>query len=333
MSAVFRKSMTLSNVSRQTYTAGAISNFFNVNTEPVAQFFTFGGGFGAVVQSTASFCTAVILMARIFKDDVVISVVGLAIMLSYLPLGKYFINVLATFRARILKSQDGRVQGMIELISSMRVIKFYAWEEKFLGKVIDHRAAEHKMLIKEGETSALNNTTSQLSAPLAIAVTLVIYAAKSGGAVDPAKVAAVIGVFNALRQSFQQLPMAMQTYQMMSSGLERISVYLAAKDAEPQDRTIKAGKPAISVQNCDMSWDANDPTPTLKAVSLDIPAGALVAVIGATGSGKSSLIAGIMGEMVSLNCLAKCVCRLKLILLYYYSLAPCCWVSGRLPAP
>ena len=53
---------------------------------------------------------------------------------------------------------------------------------------------------------------------------------------------------------------------------------------------------AISIENGDFMWDEKQGT-TVQNVNFKVPKGALVAVVGAVGSGKSSLLAAILGEI------------------------------------
>ena len=42
-------------------------------------------------------------------------------------------------------------------------------------------------------------------------------------------------------------------------------------------------------------------SPTLSDVNLDIPVGSLVAIVGSTGEGKTSLISAILGELPAIS--------------------------------
>jgi ABC-type cobalamin/Fe3+-siderophores transport system ATPase subunit len=60
------------------------------------------------------------------------------------------------------------------------------------------------------------------------------------------------------------------------------------------------GQPAVEVVNGSFAWQRGE-APLLRGVSLAVPRGALVVVVGAVGSGKSSLLAALLGEMVALD--------------------------------
>ena len=54
------------------------------------------------------------------------------------------------------------------------------------------------------------------------------------------------------------------------------------------------------MNSCTFSWGAEE-TPTLHNLSLKVKGGSLVAVVGAVGSGKSSLISAFLGEMYKMS--------------------------------
>lgn len=53
----------------------------------------------------------------------------------------------------------------------------------------------------------------------------------------------------------------------------------------------------IVIENGHFTWGDHDAEPFLKNLNLHIPRGSLVAVVGAVGSGKSSLLSALLGEM------------------------------------
>ncbi|UYV72644.1 hypothetical protein LAZ67_10000151 [Cordylochernes scorpioides] len=53
---------------------------------------------------------------------------------------------------------------------------------------------------------------------------------------------------------------------------------------------------AITFRDVSMTWSRDD-EPVLRDINLSVPQGSLVAVVGATGSGKSALLSAILGEL------------------------------------
>ncbi|XP_016097318.1 canalicular multispecific organic anion transporter 1-like [Sinocyclocheilus grahami] len=90
-----------------------------------------------------------------------------------------------------------------------------------------------------------------------------------------------ISLFNILRFPLAMLPQLISIMVQMLSSLPELGA-------------------AVSMTDGTYAWE-RDTEPVLKNVSLDIKPGRLVAVVGAVGSGKTSLISALLGELHSLK--------------------------------
>ncbi|CAG9096741.1 unnamed protein product [Plutella xylostella] len=68
-------------------------------------------------------------------------------------------------------------------------------------------------------------------------------------------------------------------------------------DDEIPSPTIDDTQPLVKFQNALFSWGIRNDNSQIEVDDLDIPPGKLIMVVGATGSGKSSLLSAILGEM------------------------------------
>ena len=57
------------------------------------------------------------------------------------------------------------------------------------------------------------------------------------------------------------------------------------------------GRIAVEVKNGVFSWDDENGEEILKNINLEVKKGELTAIVGTVGSGKSSLLGSILGEM------------------------------------
>lgn len=58
---------------------------------------------------------------------------------------------------------------------------------------------------------------------------------------------------------------------------------------------------AVIINNTSFSWDPNATEPTISNVNINIPKGKLSMIVGPVGSGKSSLVSALLGEMTTVD--------------------------------
>ncbi|UYV71578.1 ABCC2 [Cordylochernes scorpioides] len=112
-------------------------------------------------------------------------------------------------------------------------------------------------------------------------------------------------LLNMLRFSLLVIPDLISTIVQTRVSINRIYVFLNCEELQPEaighsplSERVGTGD-AITISRATFSW-GND-FPVLKKINLNVPNGSLVAVIGQVGSGKSSLLSAILGEMNKLT--------------------------------
>ncbi len=99
------------------------------------------------------------------------------------------------------------------------------------------------------------------------------------------------------RVPFNLLPMTINRAAQTYVSLQRINQFMNADELQPGTVTHdEAVKEHVLVEDATFSWD-DSAKPTLKNISLKVKPGELVAVVGAVGTGKSSLLSALLGEM------------------------------------
>lgn len=106
--------------------------------------------------------------------------------------------------------------------------------------------------------------------------------------------------FNLMRIPLTLFPMTLREAIKAYVSLQRITKFLNAEELDENnvDTSTKNGDNDIEIESATLSWDEQSlETPTLKGINCDITRGSLVAIVGTVGSGKSSILAAILGEM------------------------------------
>ncbi|KAL3564580.1 hypothetical protein D5086_033973, partial [Populus alba] len=81
-------------------------------------------------------------------------------------------------------------------------------------------------------------------------------------------------------------------------SLKRLEeLFLAEERIRLPNPLLDPWLPAVSIKNGYFSWDSKAERHTLSNINLDVPIGSLVAVVGSTGEGKTSLVSAMLGEL------------------------------------
>lgn len=91
-------------------------------------------------------------------------------------------------------------------------------------------------------------------------------------------------------------------------SITRLTTFLSAKELQPDaierehpQQPLKDGEDLVIVDKASFAWAATQAEPTLVNISVTVKKGELVGVVGRVGSGKSSLLSAILGEMTRLQ--------------------------------
>ncbi|RWS04145.1 canalicular multispecific organic anion transporter 2-like protein, partial [Dinothrombium tinctorium] len=119
----------------------------------------------------------------------------------------------------------------------------------------------------------------------------------SRNVLDPNKAFVSLSLFNILRVPLALLPMLITFGAMFIVSIRRINKYLQGDelDSTAISHDNDPSNP-ISVHNASFAWTKTD-EPFLRDIDLTVKRGKLVAVVGQVGSGKSSLLSALLGDM------------------------------------
>lgn len=183
-----------------------------------------------------------------------------------------------------------------ESLSGIRVIRAYCYEAQINEEFYKNNTLLNKIQIFSGRISSIMNPLTYLL----INAVLIIMIRSNAISVDNGLLTQgqVIALYNYLSQILVELIKFANLIITTSKGIaasKRISAILNIEDVDGDiDSELAPEDGSVVFDNVSLSYFGSG-APTLKNVTLNIPSGTKVGVIGGTGSGKSSLINLIPG--------------------------------------
>uniref|UniRef100_A0A8C1FXY9 Multidrug resistance-associated protein 1 n=1 Tax=Cyprinus carpio carpio TaxID=630221 RepID=A0A8C1FXY9_CYPCA len=290
--AVYRKALVITNAARRTSTVGEIVNLMSVDAQRFMDLITY-------INMIWSAPLQVILALYFLWQNLGPSVLaGIAVMVLMVPLNAVIAMKTKTYQVAQMKSKDNRIKLMNEVLNGIKVLKLYAWELAFKDKVSAIRESELRVLKKTAYLGAVS-TFTWVCAPFLVALsTFAVYVlVDEHNILDAQKAFVSLALFNILRFPLNMLPMVISSMVQASVSMKRLRVFLSHEELD-EDNVERPAISSYSIRIVDgaFSWSKDD-SPTLKRINVCIPEGALVAVVGHVGSGKSSLLSALLGEM------------------------------------
>uniref|UniRef100_A0A3Q1B0Y1 ATP-binding cassette sub-family C member 5 n=1 Tax=Amphiprion ocellaris TaxID=80972 RepID=A0A3Q1B0Y1_AMPOC len=253
------------------------------------------------------------------------SLLGSAVFILFYPTMMFSSRLTAYFRRKGVAVTDRRVQKMNEILSYIKFIKMYAWVKAFSQDVQRIRDEERRILELTGYFQSITVGVAPIVVVIASVATFSAHMLL-GYDLTAAQAFTVVTVFNAMTFALKVTPFSVKSLSEASVAMERFkSLFLL-----PEVDAVRAlpVDPQVAVEMCGASlvWEGGgqsaQPSPCVRAnclfllvclstclclyLSVSLPVclsfqGKLLGVCGSVGSGKTSLISAILGQMTLLE--------------------------------
>ncbi|XP_076227008.1 multidrug-Resistance like Protein 1 isoform X3 [Nomia melanderi] len=294
IAAIYRKALRMSNAARKESTVGEIVNLMSVDAQRFMDL-------TAYINMLWSAPLQIILALYFLWEQLGPAVLaGLAVLLILIPVNILITNRVKTLQIRQMQSKDERVKLMNEVLNGIKVLKLYAWEPSFEEQILKIRTKEIEVL---KEAAYLNSGTSFIWSFAPFLVSLVSFATyvliDEENRLNSTVAFVSLSLFNILRFPLSVLPMMIGNIVQAWVSVKRINKFMNSEELDPNNVQHDPSEPhVLLIENGTFTWDAeNIDKPTLRNINVKVDQGQLVAVVGTVGSGKSSLISALLGEM------------------------------------
>ncbi|PQM35415.1 ABC transporter C family member 10 [Prunus yedoensis var. nudiflora] len=273
-SAIYKKQLRLSNAAKLIHSGGEIMNYVTVDAYRIGEFPFW---FHQTWTTSLQLCLALVILFRAVGLATLAALVVIVLtVVCNAPLAK----LQHKFQSKLMEAQDERLKASSEALVNMKVLKLYAWETHFKSAIEKLREAEYKWLSAVQLRKAYNSYLFWSSPVLVSAATFgACYFLK-----DPIRsIPEVIGVVIQAKVAFERIVKFLEAPELQTANVRKCNMKNVAH--------------SILIKSANFSWEDNISKPTLRNINLEVRPGEKVAICGEVGSGKSSLLAAILGEI------------------------------------
>ncbi|XP_021347162.1 canalicular multispecific organic anion transporter 2-like isoform X2 [Mizuhopecten yessoensis] len=295
--AIYQKSLRMNNSVKKDFTVGEIVNLMSVDCQRIQDSFAFHQW----IFSLFSITIIGLYLVWVYVGDGLYGCIIIVVILSILNI--YFGLLQERYQRGILKFKSNRMKLFNEVLNGIKVLKMYAWESTFIEKIKKIRILEMNFLKKNAIVTAFALVVSNHSPFFMNFAVLLIYVIEDPSRyLDATTAFTIVSVVNVIRFAIALSPFVITAGIQTHVSVGRIQKFLWEDDIEPDIiHRVTDGENALTIRNGRFTWDTEDQLTTLRNINLEIPEGSLVAVVGIVGSGKSSLISAVLGELERLE--------------------------------
>ncbi|KAH6916807.1 ATP-binding cassette transporter [Coprinopsis sp. MPI-PUGE-AT-0042] len=246
------------------------------------------------------------------------AMVGLAVMVICLPLPGYIAKLIQDVQVARMKKTDARVQSVSETMNILRMVKLFGWERKMDDRIRGKREEELSFIWKRQIFGITSDTVKWLpDSSLHYDDHLRHFTLVMKKELSASIVFSSMTVFDMLQQ---QLHMSFYFVNNIITGrvsIDRVNDFLQNTellDAFTESKDASIIPPHAVTQSTDIgfhdasfTWSSDSSkgslTPSKRKFTLRVegdlffPRGQISLIVGPTGSGKTSLLMALLGEM------------------------------------
>ncbi|KIW72199.1 hypothetical protein PV04_00411 [Phialophora macrospora] len=266
-------------------------NLVGVDSKRIADFATFNYIF---LGSAIKLIFAISFLSKLIGPIPLLA--GLAAPALITPINIIAAKRYATAQDDLMKYRDQKMAVVTEALQGIRQIKFSALERNWYDKILETRRRELKtqwqVFVYDTTLISIWIFGPVMLAAISLTTYVLIYKQLTASVAFT-----TISVFEAIEMTLAIIPEMITDLLDAIVSANRVQEYL---DAPERIETTKPGE-AVTFKNTTIAWPSDDPENednqfTLRNLNLAFPKKELSVISGRTGSGKSLLLASVIGE-------------------------------------
>lgn len=313
---IFQKSLKLSAEARQERSAGDIINLVSVD---VIRIQGTSQTMSTVVLAPIQMVVGVISLWKLLGGPATCT--GFLVMVVLSPITASLIKLQRSLGKTQMALKDHRTRVVNEIFSSIKSIKLYAWEIPMLAKLSEARNNQELKNLRKIRIIRQFIMVIWKSTPFLISfAALSTFALFLGRELTSDTVFPALTLLRLLATPILAFPAVLTAMVETSISLARIRSFLVLDEIDEKmiqrSNTDTSEEYAISIKNTSFLRSPPPPVPernleeealipevkyALKKIDFQVPVGNLICVVGKVGSGKSSFLSAILGNLNAVN--------------------------------
>lgn len=291
--ALYRKTLRLSHRGKRDSTTGQIVNLMSLDAQRVADFIQ------NINTVTATPILLIISLVLLYQQLGPATFAGLIVMVINIPFNAFVTFNIRKLQKIVMSVKDRRIKLLSEIFNGIKIIKIYAWEDSFKKRTEDFRAEEVRYLKRQTRyTAAISFAYQCLPFVVILSSFATFVLIDIGNVLTVNRIFVSLSLFNIIRTSVANLPVAITNLSLSLIAFKRLNKFFERDEIDPDSikQIEDRERSAIRIVNADFRWDSENEF-SLTDINLTIPRGKLVAIVGLVGSGKSSLLSAMLGDL------------------------------------
>ena len=288
-------------------TSGAIINLMAVDSFKVSEVSAYLHFLWATTP--VQFVLTVVLLYYILGFS---SIAGIGMMFLLMPVHMVISHRFSAAQKSILAATDARINITNEVLSNIRIIKYFAWEQRFMHSINEKRNLELASLRVRYVLWATAFTVWGGAPILITFLSFAVYTLVEQKDLTPSVAFTAMSLFAILRQPLDQLADMVAHVQEAKVSVDRIEEFLNQEDTQ-RHRQLRHPEradtdPIIGFNDGTFAWGSysssqQDVLSSFRLMDLNLrfAIGKFNVIAGPTGCGKTSLLMALLGEMTLLK--------------------------------
>ncbi|KAI1135673.1 P-loop containing nucleoside triphosphate hydrolase protein [Hypoxylon sp. FL0543] len=251
----------------------------------------------------------IVSIALLYRVMGLSAIPGLVVMVFLLPINILLAKGFNYTQRKIMAATDKRIHTTNEILQNIRIIKYFAWEKRFSDIVDEKRRNELKALRNRYMIWALAVAIWNTVPVLITFFSFLVYTKIEHKPLYPSVAFTAISLFMLLRVPLDQLGDMIAHIQEAKVSVDRVEEFLNEDETEKYEQLgpeniDENGNRVIGFREATFIWGGKDTIAAdgsmafrLLDLNVDFKIGALNIIAGPTGSGKTSMLMALLGEM------------------------------------